>query len=71
MNPLPPLERCVNPRPTASPARAPQAPVFDPVIGVARGVVPAGDLLADAQIAYELTKDRRYLRVIRQLRRLR
>ena len=39
--------------------------------GVARGVVPAGDLLADAQIAYELTKDRRYLRIIRQLRRLR
>lgn len=49
----------------------PPAPVFDPVIGVARGVVPASDLLADAQIAYELTKDRRYLRIIRQLRRLR
>jgi len=54
-----------------APADVPQQPVFDPVVGVARGVVPAGDLLADAQIAYELTKDRRYLRVIRQLRRLR
>lgn len=53
------------------PADAPQAPVFDPVVGVARGVVPSGDLLGDAQLAYELTKDRRYLRVIRQLRRLR
>lgn len=45
-------------------------PVFDPVVGVVRGA-STSDLLADAQIAYELTKDRRYLRVIRQLRRLR
>lgn len=45
-------------------------PVFDPVVGVVRGA-SNNDLLADAQIAYELTKDRRYLRVIRQLRRLR
>ena len=54
------------------PASVDQGPVFDPVLGVVRtGGLSQGDLLADAQLAYELTKDRRYLRVVRQLRRLR
>jgi hypothetical protein len=45
---------------------------FDPVIGVARGpAMVQSDLIQDAHLAYELTRDRRYLRVLRQLRRLR
>jgi hypothetical protein len=45
---------------------------FDPVIGVARGPsMVQNDLIQDAHLAYELTRDRRYLRVLRQLRRLR
>jgi hypothetical protein len=44
---------------------------FDPVLGVVRGPTIQQDLVADAQLAYELTRDRRYLRVLRQLRRLR
>jgi Xaa-Pro aminopeptidase len=38
---------------------------------VVRGPTIQQDLVADAQLAYELTRDRRYLRVLRQLRRLR
>ena len=55
-------------------AVAASAPVdgFDPVIGVNRGpAIVQADLIADAQLAYEMTRDRRYLRVLRQLRRLR
>jgi hypothetical protein len=54
-------------------ARAPaEAGGFDPVIGVSRApAVVQADLMTDAQLAYEMTRDRRYLRVLRQLRRLR
>ncbi|MCU0862608.1 MAG: hypothetical protein MUC36_02340 [Planctomycetes bacterium] len=53
----------------SGPARA-DGSGFDPVVGVNRGPVQA-DLMTDAQLAYEMTRDRRYLRVLRQLRRLR
>lgn len=49
---------------------APAPAGFDPVLGVA-----ARDgqyaLMRDAQLAWTLTKDRRYLKLLRQLRRLR
>jgi hypothetical protein len=46
---------------------------FDPVLGVATegNMMPQGELIRDVQLAYTLTKDRRYLKVLRQLRRLR
>ena len=45
---------------------------FDPVLGVATNVgTSQAELLRDAQIAWTLTKDRRYLKLLRQLRRLR
>jgi hypothetical protein len=44
---------------------------FDPVLGVATGGNTDADLMRDAQIAWSLTKDRRYLKLLRQLRRLR
>ena len=47
-------------------------PYFDPVVGVARGGLgPQQDLMVDAQIAWQMTRDPRYLKVLRQLRRLR
>jgi hypothetical protein len=42
---------------------------FDPVVGVA--LVSRGDLVREMQVAYEATRDRDYLRALRQLRRLR
>lgn len=55
-------------------ASAPQsAPTegFDPILGVARGYNSQYAMMHDAQIAWSLTKDRRYLRLLRQLRRMR
>jgi len=45
---------------------------FDPVIGVDRSVggMSAVAMQREVQLAWSLTKDRRYLRVLRQLRRL-
>ena len=48
------------------------APVFDPVLGVfGDGGASDQELMLDAQIAWERTHDRRYLKLLRQLRRLR
>lgn len=50
---------------------APQAG-FDPVLGVMRpGYVSQQDLMLDAQLAWQMTRDPRYLKVLRQLRRAR
>jgi hypothetical protein len=48
-------------------------PVFDPVLGVARepGAITQPQLLRDLQLAWTLTQDRRYLKLLRQVRRLR
>lgn len=55
-----------------APRRASAQPQgFDPVLGVATGANQDADLMRDAQIAWSLTKDRRYLKLLRQLRRLR
>jgi hypothetical protein len=47
--------------------------VFDPVLGVARepGAITQPQLLRDLQLAWTLTQDRRYLKLLRQVRRLR
>ncbi len=54
-------------RKTAAPAEA----SFDAVVDALPAVMSRGDLLRETQLAYELTKDRSYLRALRQLRRLR
>ena len=53
-------------------AAAPKAvavDAFDPALGVA--VLGRGDLMREAQLAYEATGDRSYLKALRQLRRQR
>lgn len=49
------------------------APTYDPVLHVVRGPRESADaaLLRDLEIAYRLTRDRAYIKVIRRLRRLR
>jgi hypothetical protein len=48
------------------------APVFDPVLGVfGDGGASDQELMIEAQIGWERTHDRRYLKLLRQLRRLR
>lgn len=47
-----------------------QAPAFDPVLGVVPAQLSTGDLRRDVRLAWELTKDRRYLTLMRQLRRM-
>ncbi|MFT4512273.1 MAG: hypothetical protein ACI89X_002115 [Planctomycetota bacterium] len=44
---------------------------FDPVLGVAGGYNSQYAMMRDAQVAWSLTKDRRYLQLLRQLRRMR
>lgn len=44
---------------------------FDPVIGVVSGGVSDAALIRDAKMLWKTTKDRRYLRQLRLLRRLR
>ena len=44
---------------------------FDPVLGVASGYNSQYAMMHDAQIAWVLTKDRRYMKLLRQLRRMR
>ena len=44
---------------------------YDPVIGVATGYNSQFEMMRDAQLAWTMTKDRRYLELLRQLRRLR
>ena len=62
-------------RSTAVPATADrvEAPAvdlgFDPVIGVAHGISNL-EMQRDLQLAFSLTQDRRYLKMLRQLRRL-
>lgn len=65
--------RSQTPPPAAAPAAAPGAVVggFDPVIGAVRGPDFQMQMLMDAQVAYDMTRDRRYLKLLRQLRRLR
>lgn len=56
-----------------APAEATAAPAeFDPVVGrIVPGTGPShADLLAEAQRQWSLTKDRRYLSLLRKLRRL-
>jgi hypothetical protein len=56
----------------ASADRVAPAAEFDPVVGrIVPGTVPShADLLAEAQRQWSLTKDRRYLNLLRKLRRL-
>ncbi|MBL8734457.1 MAG: hypothetical protein JNN13_18925 [Planctomycetes bacterium] len=54
----------------AEPAPASGPAGYDPVVGRATGASQA-DLVRDAQVAWTLTKDRRYLKLLRQLRRMR
>ncbi len=61
---------------TAAPAettRVREARHFDPVLGAVRGGHEIGDarLLRDLELAYQLTHDRSYLKLLRKLRRLR
>lgn len=64
----------VVPTPAAAPAPAPARIRFDPVLGT---MVDPAEFLADAMLerelsfAYTMTKDRRYIRLLRQLRRTR
>ena len=51
--------------------RAAQGTRFDPIVGTTNGFDDNYILMRDAEIAWSLTKDRRYLRIIRKLRRLR
>jgi hypothetical protein len=61
--------------PAEAPAEAaPASDVeFDPVLGVARdpGRMSQAELLRELQLAWSLTQDRRYLKLLRQMRRLR
>jgi len=52
----------VTPAPTAS---------FDPVVGRVSGIISDAVLMRDAKVLWDLTKDRRYLRELRELRRMR
>lgn len=59
--------------PAPAPAESTAAPAgFDPVVGrIVPGTGPShADLLAEAQRQWSLTKDRRYLSLLRKLRRL-
>lgn len=67
-----------DPAPSTTPGAADAAVAaadagFDPVVGVDRSPAAMGqiELLRELQLAWSLTKDRRYLRVLRQVRRLR
>jgi hypothetical protein len=66
------VRRAALPPAAAEPATAPQVG-FDPVVGVA--LDPAGmsqvQLQRELQLAWSLTKDRRYLKLLRQVRRMR
>ena len=53
---------------TAEPA---QAGGFNPIVGTATGYNSQFEMMRDARLAWTMTKDRRYLQVLRQLRRLR
>jgi hypothetical protein len=44
---------------------------FDPVLGAASGNNSQYEMMRDAQVAWSQTKDRRYLKLLRQLRRMR
>jgi hypothetical protein len=44
---------------------------FDPILGIATGFDSDYIIRRDAELAWSLTRDRRYLRMIRKLRRLR
>ncbi|MCK5941075.1 MAG: hypothetical protein KAI24_03820 [Planctomycetes bacterium] len=55
----------------AASRRATEPQGFDPVLGVATGRDSTYEMMRDAQVAWSLTKDRRYLKLLRQLRRLR
>lgn len=55
----------------SSAAEPAQAGGFDPVLGIATGYNSQFEMMRDAQLAWTMTKDRRYLQVLRQLRRLR
>ena len=46
-----------------------QEPAFDPIVGRALPIVSDAELQRDLQLAWSLTKDRRYLTALRQLRR--
>ncbi len=50
-----------------------EEPAFDPVLGVAheQGTIHQPQLLRDLQLAWSLTQDRRYLKLLRQVRRMR
>jgi hypothetical protein len=56
---------------TAHTAAAEEQPAFDPVIDALRSGAPISnaELMRDAQLAFSLTKDRRYIKLVRQLRR--
>jgi hypothetical protein len=57
---------------TATPAARPAEATFDPILDrAAAGAEATGDMLANLQLAWEMTRDRRYLKALRQLRRLR
>lgn len=57
--------------PRVRPAPA-AAPVFDPVLGVAGPAAMTDDeLMRDTGMAWTMTQDRRYLKLLRQLRRMR
>jgi hypothetical protein len=57
----------------AQPVAPAAQPVFDPVLGVVRGAGYGSqqDLMIDAQLAWQMTRDPRYLKMLRQLRRAR
>lgn len=54
----------------AAEMKVPAPAGFDPVVRRTTGT-PQSDLVRDAQVAWSLTKDRRYLKILRQLRRMR
>ena len=59
--------------PAASQApAAEESPAFDPVIDALRSGTPVSnaELMRDAQLAFSLTRDRRYIKLVRQLRRM-
>ncbi|MBL9079322.1 MAG: hypothetical protein JNL08_17605 [Planctomycetes bacterium] len=64
------------PQPAAAPAPADTVPVprFDPVVGVTRpgdAAMSQPELLRELQLAWTLTRDRSYLKLLRQVRRMR
>lgn len=54
-----------------APARRAQAERFDPVLGVSSGIDEQLEMMREAERNYERTRDRRYLKQLRQLRRMR